>query len=101
MVHEGISLVELLSLLLVRRCCATLILLLTVFSGRAKLLCGELLQNVLAVAAPEKAKEASLQSFTPPPFKAWETGKKISKRTDIKTILLLGAGPIVIGQVNP
>ncbi|KAK9826032.1 hypothetical protein WJX74_006982 [Apatococcus lobatus] len=55
-------------------------------------------QVVQAVAAPEKEKEASLQSFTPPPFKAWETGKAISKRTDIKTILLLGAGPIVIGQ---
>ena len=58
------------------------------------------MQNVLAVAAPEKAQEAAQQSSSPPPFLAWETGKAISKRTDIKTILLLGAGPIVIGQVH-
>ena len=34
-----------------------------------------------------------------PPFEAWNTGAKIKKREDIKTILLLGAGPIIIGQV--
>jgi carbamoyl-phosphate synthase large subunit len=33
-----------------------------------------------------------------PPFQAWTTGATIKKREDIKTILLLGAGPIVIGQ---
>lgn len=33
-------------------------------------------------------------------FKAWENATPtIQKRTDIKTIMLLGAGPIVIGQV--
>ncbi|CAL5219945.1 g1877 [Coccomyxa viridis] len=47
---------------------------------------------VRAVAAPEKA------SSTPPPFEAWNTGKDVKQRTDIKTIMILGAGPIVIGQ---
>lgn len=43
---------------------------------------------VRAVSAPE--------SFT-----AWDTAtQRIEKRTDIKTIMLLGAGPIVIGQVG-
>jgi hypothetical protein len=47
-----------------------------------------------AVAAPEKIEV--------PPFQAWneDTGSG-QKRTDIKTIMLLGAGPIVIGQVGP
>ena len=49
---------------------------------------------VRAVAAPEKA------SSTPPPFEAWNTGKDVKQRTDIKTIMILGAGPIVIGQVR-
>ena len=49
---------------------------------------------VRAVAAPEKA------SITPPPFEAWNTGKDVKQRTDIKTIMILGAGPIVIGQVR-
>eukprot|EP00891_Asterochloris_glomerata_P005508 jgi/Astpho2/5508/fgenesh1_pm.00079_%23_1_t len=30
--------------------------------------------------------------------RSWNTGAKIKKREDIKTILLLGAGPIIIGQ---
>ncbi|CAL8467948.1 g7486 [Coccomyxa elongata] len=47
---------------------------------------------VRAVAAPEK------EAFTPPPFEAWNTGAIVKKRTDIKTIMILGAGPIVIGQ---
>ena len=34
-----------------------------------------------------------------PPFEAWNTGAPVKKRTDLKTIMLLGAGPIVIGQV--
>ena len=50
-------------------------------------------QLVRAVAAPEKAAVA------PPPFEAWNTGAVVKKRTDIKTIMILGAGPIVIGQV--
>ena len=42
---------------------------------------------VRAVSAPE--------SFT-----AWDTAtQRVEKRDDIKTIMLLGAGPIVIGQV--
>ena len=49
---------------------------------------------VRAVAAPEKT------TTTPPPFEAWNTGKDVKKRTDIKTIMILGAGPIVIGQVR-
>ena len=49
--------------------------------------------SVRAGAAPETA------TTTPPPFEAWNTGKDVAKRTDIKTIMILGAGPIVIGQV--
>ena len=34
-------------------------------------------------------------------FTAWDTAvQRVPKRTDIKTIMLLGAGPIVIGQVS-
>ena len=51
-------------------------------------------QLVRAVAAPEKT------ATTPPPFEAWNTGAVVKKRTDIKTIMILGAGPIVIGQVS-
>lgn len=50
-------------------------------------------QIVRAVAAPEKSVT------TPPPFEAWNTGAVVKKRTDIKTIMILGAGPIIIGQV--
>ena len=46
-----------------------------------------------AVAAPAKPFELA-------PFEAWNTGAAIKKRTDIKTIMILGAGPIVIGQVS-
>ena len=49
-----------------------------------------------AVIAPPQ-KQAP---YEVPPFEAWNTGSPIKKRTDIKTILLLGAGPIVIGQVD-
>ena len=47
-----------------------------------------------AIAAPEKTETSQV-----PPFQAWTTGAAIKKREDIKSILLLGAGPIVIGQV--
>lgn len=50
-------------------------------------------QVVRAVAAPEK------EAYTPPPFQAWNSGAVLKKREDIKTIMILGAGPIVIGQV--
>jgi len=34
------------------------------------------------------------------PFRAWETGVSlVAKRTDLKRIMIIGAGPIVIGQV--
>ena len=34
-------------------------------------------------------------------FTAWDTAvQRVAKRTDLKTIMLLGAGPIVIGQVR-
>ena len=46
------------------------------------------------VSAPEKADTGSV-----PPFQAWTTGAAIKKREDIKSIMILGAGPIVIGQV--
>ncbi|KAL0051508.1 hypothetical protein WJX82_008912 [Trebouxia sp. C0006] len=45
------------------------------------------------VAAPEKVETGSV-----PPFQAWTTGAAIKKREDIKSIMILGAGPIVIGQ---
>lgn len=49
-----------------------------------------------AVAAPEKPSSKS------EPFTAWGTAtERIAKRTDLKTIMILGAGPIVIGQVRP
>lgn len=33
-------------------------------------------------------------------FRAWDQATKSQKRTDIKKIMILGAGPIVIGQVR-
>ena len=49
--------------------------------------------RVQAIAAPEKP--------TSEPFTAWATAiERIPKRTDLKTIMILGAGPIVIGQVR-
>lgn len=45
------------------------------------------------VEAPKKSKDL-------PPFEAWNTGAVVKKRTDIKTILILGPGPIIIGQVG-
>ena len=47
------------------------------------------------VAPPEKPIGTNL-----PAFEAWSTGAPVKKRTDLKTIMLLGAGPIVIGQVR-
>lgn len=34
------------------------------------------------------------------PFAAWDLPPTIPLRTDIKTIMIIGAGPIVIGQVR-
>ena len=53
------------------------------------------LQVSAVVAPPEKPVGTDL-----PPFEAWNTGAPVKKRTDLKTIMLLGAGPIVIGQVH-
>lgn len=33
-----------------------------------------------------------------PVFRAWDQATKSTKRTDIKKIMIIGAGPIVIGQ---
>ena len=52
------------------------------------------LQTRAVVSAPEKVDTGSV-----PPFQAWTTGAAIKKREDIKSIMILGAGPIVIGQV--
>lgn len=52
------------------------------------------LRTRAVVSAPEKVDTGSV-----PPFQAWTTGAAIKKREDIKSIMILGAGPIVIGQV--
>lgn len=50
--------------------------------------------TVRAIAAPEKPTNEE-------PFTAWGTAvERVPKRTDLKTIMILGAGPIVIGQVS-
>jgi hypothetical protein len=51
--------------------------------------------QVKAVVAPPKPSKDLA------PFEAWNTGAVVKKRTDIKTILILGPGPIIIGQVIP
>ena len=51
---------------------------------------------VQAVVAPPKQPVGTEL----PAFEAWSTGAPVKKRTDLKTIMLLGAGPIVIGQVR-
>lgn len=49
---------------------------------------------VQAIAAPEKKTEEV-------PFTAWDTAvQRVAKRDDLKTIMILGAGPIIIGQVR-
>ncbi len=54
---------------------------------------------VSAIAAPP-APIAS-NGAAPPDFKAWENiAPRIKLRDDIKTIMLFGAGPIVIGQAR-
>lgn len=51
--------------------------------------------GVYAVAAPEKPSPGNA------PFTAWDTAtQRVAKRTDLKTIMILGAGPIIIGQVR-
>ncbi len=52
-------------------------------------------QTLNAVAAPEKAVTAEAAVL---PWQA--VMSDVKKRTDLNTILVLGAGPIVIGQVR-
>ena len=42
---------------------------------------------------------AQQQTAEVAPFRAWDDAKNSKKRTDLKKIMILGAGPIVIGQV--
>ena len=49
-----------------------------------------------AVSPPPPRAAATVSP--PADFQAW-AGADIKKRTDIKSIMILGAGPIVIGQV--
>lgn len=49
-----------------------------------------------AISAPDKPTTAEKAPFT-----AWDTAvQRVPKRTDLKTIMILGAGPIIIGQVS-
>ena len=51
--------------------------------------------QIQAVAAPEKSTASE------EPFTAWGTAQqRVPKREDLKTIMILGAGPIIIGQVS-
>jgi hypothetical protein len=52
--------------------------------------------RVSAIAAPEKPSTNSSEPFT-----AWGTAvQRVPKRDDLKTIMVLGAGPIIIGQAS-
>jgi hypothetical protein len=52
--------------------------------------------RINAIAAPEKASTNNSEPFT-----AWGTAKqRVPKRDDLKTIMVLGAGPIIIGQIS-
>jgi len=63
--------------------------------SRAARKAGKSLLSVKAIAAPEKPSAGEK------PFTAWDTAiERVAKRTDLKTIMILGAGPIVIGQVR-
>jgi hypothetical protein len=51
--------------------------------------------QLFCIAAPEKPSSKDA------PFTAWGTAtQRVAKRTDLKSIMILGAGPIVIGQVG-
>ena len=54
---------------------------------------------VQCISAPEKAG-ASNGTGAPPAFLAWAETSTSKKRDDLKRILIIGAGPIVIGQVR-
>lgn len=71
----------------------------SLYSSSATSIRSQKFQIVRAIAAPPKP--ATDNGAVPVDFKAWEnTTSSVKKRTDIKTIMLLGAGPIVIGQVR-
>ena len=48
------------------------------------------------VSAPARARASPDEES--PVFRAWDQATNSKKRTDIKKIMILGAGPIVIGQ---
>jgi len=47
-----------------------------------------------------RAVKTTMASGESEVFRAWDLATKSQKRTDIKKIMILGAGPIVIGQVR-
>lgn len=51
-------------------------------------------------AAPSRRPLRVAASGESEVFRAWDQATKSQKRTDIKKIMILGAGPIVIGQVR-
>lgn len=58
-------------------------------------------QQIVCVAAPD-AKTSSSGNGTvksAPAFLAWAEASASRKRDDLKKIMVIGAGPIVIGQV--
>ena len=52
-----------------------------------------------SLSTPSPSSSSAIPAVAAP-FEAWTTGSAIKKRTDIKSIMILGAGPIVIGQVR-
>ena len=50
--------------------------------------------------AARRAGATTMASGESEVFRAWDLATKSQKRTDIKKIMILGAGPIVIGQVR-
>jgi hypothetical protein len=56
-----------------------------------------------AIRAPRAMPElvCAVEDETLPPFLKYAKDGGAKKRTDIKSIMILGAGPIVIGQVRP
>lgn len=63
---------------------------LSVGNRRSKLRCRQTM-NVRAAIAD--AEESAV-------FRAWDSATSSNKRTDLQKIMILGAGPIVIGQVR-
>jgi hypothetical protein len=53
-----------------------------------------------AASASGKRVNAAVADSEEKPFAAWDLPATIPSRTDIKTIMIIGAGPIIIGQVR-